>query len=91
MLAPQLAALLQVTERLPSVWYWPPRPTYGPISAAVGCSLGALGFLAPSIFPAKFRYLANDSALLEYALGLIGGEQRPDNQAHAAPVVALHC
>lgn len=89
-LALQLAALFQVIERLPSGKSWPALFSNVLVVASVGCSLGALGFLASSIFPARFRYLAKDTALLEYALGLIEDEQHPDNQAQAVPIVALH-
>ena len=88
-LALQLAALFQVIERLPSGRTLPALLIYTLLTTAVGCSLGALGFLASSIFPAKFRYLATDSAILEYALGLIKDEQHPDNHNRAVPVVAL--
>ncbi len=89
-LALQLAALFQVIERLPSGRSWPALFSYALVAASVACSLGALGFLASSIFPARFRYVAKDSALLEYALGLIEDEQHPDNQALDVPTVALH-
>jgi len=89
-LALQLAALFQVIERLPSGISWPALFSYVLVAASVGCSLGALGFLASSIFPARFRYVAKDTALLEYALGLIEDEQHPDNQVQAVPMVALH-
>ena len=89
-LALQLTALFQIVERLPSGKSWPALFSNALVAASVTCSLGALGFLASSIFPARFRYVAKDSALLEYALGLIEDERHPDNQAQDTPTVALH-
>ena len=69
-LALQLAALFQIVERLP------PPATFS-WWAAIACAatsgaatIIALCFLAVSILPAKFRYVAPEPELLDYALGL---------------------
>jgi hypothetical protein len=85
-LALQLAALFQIIERLPThasdAWW-----------VAVACAaiagfatVVAVGFLALSILPAKFRYIAPEPELLEYAEGL-GQDER--TAAPDAPVDAL--
>jgi len=88
-LALQLAALFQIIERLPprgTVAWW----------GAVGCgsvsgisTVIALGFLAISIFPAKFRYIAPEPELLDYAEGLDKDEQQGRANGSADPVDAL--
>ena len=89
-LALQLAALFQVIERLPSGDSWAAILARTLVVASMACSLGALGVLAASILPAKFRYLPKDTALLEYALGLMEDERHSGNQAQSQPFVALH-
>lgn len=89
-LALQLAALFQVLERLPAGKSTTAIVSYGFVATSVLCSFGALAFLAWSIFPARFRYVAKDCAVLEYALGLIEQERHPDNQAQDVPIGALH-
>lgn len=89
-LALQLAALFQVIERVPTGKTSVVIVSYVLVAASVGFSLGALIVLAWSIFPAKFQYVAKDSELLDYALGLIEDENHPANATKAAPLIALH-
>ena len=88
-LALQLAALFQLVERL---------PPYGTVLGAIAltllatsivCSVMALGFLAASIYPARFSYIAKETALLDYALELIKDEQDPANLTQAEPMNPL--
>ena len=83
-LALQLAALFQLLERLPpstNIWGIIARSV---VALSLLCSIIALGYLAASISPAGFRYIAKDAALLDYALGLIKDEQ--DAVAAGLPV-----
>ncbi len=73
-LALQLAALFQIVERLPvrltTAWW---------LAGACGTVIGgatvvALCFLALSIYPAKFRYIAPEPELLVYASDLMHDE-----------------
>jgi len=89
-LALQLAALFQVIDRIPSGSSLLAILSMAAAYGAFAFSLVALGFLASSIFPAKFRYVAKDEALLVYALGLIEDERHPGNLAQPVPLVALH-
>ena len=89
-LALQLAALFQVIERIPPGGGSAVGVFRVLVAVSVASSLSALAVLAWSIFPAKFEYIARDSALLDYALGLIEDERDPANVAQAVPVVALH-
>lgn len=73
-LALQLAALFQIIERLPdrltTAWW-----LAGILGAATGgATFVGLCFLALSIYPAKFRYIAPEPELLVYANGLIQDE-----------------
>lgn len=86
----QLTALFQILERLPSGWSWAAITAHVPVVIAIGCSSGALAFLAWSIVPAQFLYVAKDKALLDYALGLIEDEKDLANLAQDLPIVALH-
>lgn len=88
-LALQLASLFQVIDRLPSGLSLLAVGTHGLAAASILCSLGALGMLASSIFPAKFRYIAKDADLLDYTLGLIADERDPANRSQPAPIEAL--
>lgn len=88
-LALQLTALFQLLERLPRGTSWVAVASVSLVCVSFACSLGALGFLAWSIFPARFQYVAKDSALLDHALGLIEDERHPGNQAQAVPMTAL--
>lgn len=88
-LALQLAALFQLIERLPPLGTALGWVTLVLLAISVACSLAALSFLAASIFLAKFRYIAKDTELLEYALELIKDGQDPANQALAEPMDPL--
>jgi hypothetical protein len=88
-LALQLAALFQVIDRLPN-----PATSMGLLSlvllvGAGACTLIALGFLAASIYPAKFDYVAREPALLDYANRLIQQEEGAENADQDNPFSAL--
>ena len=86
-LALQLAALFQVVAHLPSGGAWATMPARALVVLSLLCSLGALGVLAASILPAKFRYVSNDVALLDYTLSLIRDEQAIDRPGIALPAL----
>lgn len=88
-LALQLATLFQLIERLP-----PPGTLWGTVALgllipSVLFSFAALSFRAASISPAKFRYIAKDTDLLDYALELIKDGQDLANLAQAEPIDPL--
>jgi hypothetical protein len=66
----QLAALLQIFDRLPQAGKGAWWDSMGCTTIASLATLTALGFLAVSIFPARFRYLAPEPELLDYAARL---------------------
>ena len=88
-LALQLAALFQVVGHLPASNSWPALPAIGLVATSLLCSLGALGVLAASILPAKFRYVSNDVALLDYALSLIGDQRAAVEAGHPAAALQI--
>jgi len=69
-LALQLAALFQIIDRLPPKWSggWWDTVVWSSIAALA--TLTAVGFLMASIFMARFRYIAPEPELLDYAEGL---------------------
>lgn len=86
-LALQLAALFQIIDKLPQ-----PETPLGRLSllllaGAGSCTLTSLAFLAASIYPAKFNYVARETALLTYARQLIREEEAeaaaPDDRLSA--------
>ena len=68
-LAFQLATLFQMIERLPAKGpsYWETR---GLLTISSGSTIVALIFLAASIYPSEFRYVAPETEMLDYARGL---------------------
>lgn len=88
-LALQLAALFQVIDRIAD-----PTTIIGWVSVSLLAMAGtltllSLGFLAASIYPQRFDYVAKQAALLNYAHELIRAEQTPDNLAQDDPFSAL--
>jgi len=88
-LALQLAALFQIIDKLPA-----PTTSTGWISMSLLVVAGlmtlvSLGFLAASIYPQRFDYIAKQGALLTYARDLIRDEQAPENQQQEDPFSAL--
>lgn len=88
-LALQLAALFQVIDRIPD---W--TTIFGGISVALLALAGlltliSLCYLAASIYPQRFDYVAKQAALLTYARELIETEQTPDNLAQDGSLSAL--
>lgn len=85
-LALQLAALFQIIERFPP----PGTPAWnfaaGSASLSGASSLVALLFLAASIFPARFIYIAPEPELLDFASRL---EHGPPGGAGTSPVDAV--
>ena len=79
-LAFQLATIFQTIEHLPraSALWWPVACAL--LGLPTGATITALGFLAASIYPAEFTYIAPDPDLLDYAEGLDVDE----TAAHAA-------
>lgn len=88
-LALQLAALFQLVERLPPFGIVLSAIALALLATSVACSVVALSFLAASIYPARFSYIAKETALLDYALDLIKDEQDPANLAQAEPMNPL--
>jgi hypothetical protein len=88
-LALQLAALFQIIDKLPDPAGWTGRVAFVLLALAGLCTIIALGFLAASIYPAKFDYVAKEPALLQYAWDLIRNEQAPENLAQKDPFSAL--
>jgi hypothetical protein len=88
-IALQLAALFQIIDKLPD-----PATQAGKWSV---CFLGLAGiltilslcYLAASIYPQKFDYIAKEPALLTYAQDLIKDEQESGPQTHDDPFSAL--
>jgi hypothetical protein len=88
-LALQLAALFQIIDKLPdptSITGWLSMLL---LAAAGSLTLISLGFLAASIYPQRFDYIAKQGALLSYARDLMRDEQAPENQAQDDPFSAL--
>lgn len=88
-LALQLAALFQIIDKLPdptTVIGW---ASIALLTAAGLATLVSLGFLAASIYPQQFDYVAKQAALLAYARDLIRDEQAPENQGQEEPFSAL--
>jgi hypothetical protein len=88
-LALQLAALFQIIDKLPD-----PTTLIGWLSVAFLALAGvltlmSLGYLAASIYPQRFDYIAREPALLNYARNLIRDEQLPENQTQEDPFSAL--
>jgi hypothetical protein len=88
-LALQLATLFQIIDKMPD-----PMTALGWISiillmAAGALTLVSLGFLAASIYPQRFDYIAKRGALLTYARDLIRDEQAPEDQGQADSFSAL--
>jgi hypothetical protein len=88
-LALQLAALFQIFDKLPTrftLFWWVALA----FSGVAGIStIIALIFLSISIFPAKFRYIAPEPELLDYAEGLDQDEKRSAGNAQTAPIDSL--
>jgi hypothetical protein len=85
----QLAALFQIVDKLPDS-----ATTIGQMSVVLiglsgTLSFGSLCFLAASIYPQKFDYLAKEPTLLSYARDLIRVEQDAANQRQQDPFSAL--
>jgi hypothetical protein len=88
-LALQLAALLQVVTKMPDPTTPLGKASLAFLMLAGVATLVALGFLAVSIFPRRFEYIAREPDLLAYAHDLIAYEANPANQAQPQPVSAL--
>ena len=73
-LALQLAALFQLVDRLPPASSSTGWVSMGLLGASGLFTLIALAFLAACVYPRRFRYLAPDPELLDYARGLIQDE-----------------
>ena len=80
-LALELAALFQIVDRLPRLPIAAGRLALGLIAISGLSSLAALGFLTASIWPARFRYIADDVELLAFARDMIALADEPANQA----------
>src|SRR5690348_11738539 len=88
-LALQLAAMFQIVDRMPETWTGAWWDSIGCIVIAGLATLTALGFLSASVLPAKFRYIAPEPELLDYAEGLDLDEQQMTAEGQEAPVDAL--
>ena len=88
-LALQLAALFQVIDKLPdptTVLGW---VSVGLLASAGGMTLASISFLAASIYPRTFDYIAREPALLSFAEDLIRVEQVHKSQDQGDPFSAL--
>lgn len=88
-LALQLAAVVPAMGHLPpyhSGAWWDAL-----LAAAIAgvATLAALLFLAVSIYPARFRYIAPEPDILDYAVGLDSDERRTRTAGAAEPNDAL--
>lgn len=88
-LALQLAAMFQIVDRLPSTGTGAWLDAVGCIGIAALATLIALGFLSASIFMARFRYVAPEPELLDYAEGLDSDERQMVADGREDPVDAV--
>jgi hypothetical protein len=88
-LALQLAALLQIADRMPQTGTGGWWDSIGCTTIAALATLTALGFLAVSVFPAPFRYIAPEPELLDYAARLDLGERQTIATGDQEPFDAL--
>jgi ferric-dicitrate binding protein FerR (iron transport regulator) len=88
-LALELAALFQVIDKVPEPGTWSGWVSVALLAAAGVLMIVSLGFLAASIYPARFDYVAREPALLNYAKELIRDEQTPENQSQEDPFSAV--
>lgn len=88
-LALQLAALFQMIDKLPDPATFAGKLSIGLLALAGALTLASLWFLAASIYPQKFDYIAREPLLLTYAQDLIRDEQAPANQGQPDPFSAL--
>lgn len=88
-LALQLATLFQLIERLPPFGSRWGLPAIILLYSSFGCSFVALSYLAGSFYKAEFRYIAKDTALLEYTLDLIADGQAQAKLGQAEPINPL--
>ena len=88
-LALQLAALFQMIDKLPDPTSIAGKFSVGFLALAGALTLVSLWFLAASIYPQKFDYVAREPALLTYAQDLIRDEQDQANQNQLDPFSAL--
>lgn len=88
-LALQLAALFQIIDKMPDLSSVTGRISMGLLIAAGGSTLVSLGFLAASIYPQRFDYIAKQGALLQYARDLMRAEQAAENADQTDPFSAL--
>ncbi len=88
-LALQLAALFQIIDKLPSPSSWAGVGSEFFLAAAAGSTLISLCFLAASIYPQKFDYLAREPLLLDYARNFLDYEQSAENHERQEPLSAL--
>jgi hypothetical protein len=88
-LALQLAALFQIIDKLPDPTTFIGWLSVGLLTVAGAMTLLSLGFLAASIYPQRFDYVAKQGALLAYAWELIRDEQASGNQEQDGSFSAL--
>jgi len=74
---------------LPPLDGWIGRVALVFIGISALSSFLALGFLASAILPAKFRYIADDLELLNYAQDLARSQNDPANRSLADPMSAV--
>jgi hypothetical protein len=88
-LALQLAALFQIVDKLPRPDSFLGWLAIFFLAVAGGATLVSLSYLAASIYPQRFDYVAKEPALLEYARELIRTEQASGDQEQEDPFSAL--
>jgi len=80
-LALQIAATVGIVGNLPALAGWRFWTVLGFFGAIAAATVATLGFLGASIAPARFRYVAPEPELRDYALALSGS---PGDAAAAA-------
>ena len=88
-LALQLAALFQIVDKIPALTTVMGLISIVLVGAAGLCTLTSLGFLAASIYPQRFDYIAKQGALLTYAWDLMRDEEASGDDPRPDPFSAL--
>lgn len=88
-LALQLAALFQIVDKLPDPSTLAGRTAVALLTISGLAIIVALAFLAASIYPAQFDYIAPEARLFEYAWDLILYEDAVRSSGDSQPMNAL--
>jgi hypothetical protein len=88
-LALQLAALFQMIDKLPALTTVAGKLSIVILAIAGSLTLLSLGFLAFSIYPQRFNYIASEPALLAYARDLMRDGHKADKNGLSDPFSPL--